>query len=312
MSNLKLIQLNGSKEKVEKEGKVKVMIIENPLGIIVRKDGTAEEIFIDKKLDIDNIDWKPFKQYIKTKGRGDIERECDWEMPDGMLVSMFGWTKGKEENINKLEVPPPVDMELYYGDLIFIATIKGFPICFNIEKFEEFYSEAFGGFEDIEDSDEEANDEYDEGDDDSFIVEDHDSEPEDSEESEEEAGESETESEESEQSENEQSENEQSENEQSENEQREEEVGETESDDSEFEYRSLMEEEQNSDEVKILENEIEKITEEQIIENCLGELFVGFANNELCILSRIEEEERYGEEIELNGNKIVLVPFEDD
>jgi len=215
MSNLKLIQLNGSKEKIEKESKVKVMKVDKPLGIIVRKDGTAEEIFIDKKLDIDNIDWKPFKQYIKSKGRGDIERECDWEMPDGMIVSMFGWVKGKEEFINKLEVPPPVDMELYYGDLIFIATIKNIPIHFNIEKFEEFYSEAFGGFEDIEDSDDEANDEYDEGDDegddDSFIVEDHESEPEDSEESEEEAGE--TESSETESSENEQSDSEHSEDE---------------------------------------------------------------------------------------------------
>jgi hypothetical protein len=303
MSNLKLIQLNSLKEKIEKEGKVKVMKIENPIGIIVRKDGTAEEIFIDKKLDVDNIDWKPFKQYIKTKGRGDIERECDWEMPDGMLVSMFGWVKGKEENINKLEVPPPVDMELYYGDLIFIATIKGFPICFNIEKFEEFYSEAFGGFEDIEDSDEEANDEYDEeGDDDSFIVEDHESEPEDSEESEEEAGETETESEEETETENEHSESEQNESE----------AGETNSENSELEYRSLTEEEQNSDEVKILENEIEKITEEQIIENCLGELFIGFANDELCILSGTEDEERYGEEIEINGNKIVLVPLEEE
>jgi len=71
-----------------------------------------------------------------------------------------------------------------------------------------------------------------------------------------------------------------------------------------------MTEEGDSDEVKKLQEEIEKISEEQIIEHCLGDMFVGFANDELCILCRIEDDERYGEEININGNKIVLIPFE--
>jgi len=294
MSGLKLVQLNASsKTKDEKSEKVKVMKIEKPLGIIVRIDSTAEEFLLEKKFDIDNIDWKPIKSIIKTKGKGEIDRECDWEMPDGLTISMFGWTKGKEENINKLEVPPPVDMELFYGDLIFIATLNGLPIHFNIEKFEEFYSEAFGGFEDIEDSDSEPNDEYDEGDDcegddcDSFIVEDHDSEPNISD-SESEAGETETEDE--------LSEDELSEDEHSES----------------FEYRSLTEEELESEEVKKIQEIIDKITEEQIIENCLGSLYVGFANEDLCILSKTSEEERWGEEIEINGNKVVMVPCDEE
>lgn len=298
MSNLKVIQVGEtSKVKEEKTGKIKVMKIEKPMGIIVRTDGVAEEILLEKGLDVDNINWEPFKMWIKTKGKGGIDRECDWEMPNGLLVSMFGWTKGKEEIINKFELPPPVDMELYYGDLIFIGTIKGLPINFNIEKFEEFYSEAFGGFEDLEDNESEPDEQYEDSD--SFIIEDHDSEPE-------------SETTEEEDNGDELSEIEDSEIEDSENEHCETEESDSEDSLSEFEYRSLMEEELESDEVKKLKDEIEKISEDEIIENCLGNLYVGYANDELCILSETVEDERWGEEIKIRGIKVVLVPSREE
>ena len=73
---------------------------------------------------------------------------------------LLGFNEEKNNNENKYELPPPIDNNLYFGDL-FICKIdenNNF-IDTNIEDFQVFYNKQFGGFYDIEFSSNEEEDE---------------------------------------------------------------------------------------------------------------------------------------------------------
>ena len=73
---------------------------------------------------------------------------------------LLGFNKEKNDNENKYELPPPIDNNLYFGEL-FICKIddnNNF-VDTNIEEFQAFYNKQFGGFYDIEFSSNEEEDE---------------------------------------------------------------------------------------------------------------------------------------------------------
>lgn len=62
----------------------------------------------------------------------------------------IGGLNGRESNINKHELPPPIDNNLYYGHIIVIKTDKEKNLL-NLSKkeYQSFYEKQFGGFEDL-------------------------------------------------------------------------------------------------------------------------------------------------------------------
>ena len=66
---------------------------------------------------------------------------------------------GKAGKENKTE--PPLDTQLYFGNIIVIAHTDGEVTDLPVEEYQEFYNSAFGGFEDLgaEDSWSEEDDE---------------------------------------------------------------------------------------------------------------------------------------------------------
>jgi hypothetical protein len=77
-----------------------------------------------------------------------------WSMGD-YNIETYGYVDGKERMINRLELPPPIDQNLYYNELIFVCKNKENNIInFDDYKFEEFYNEIFEGFEDLIDDEE--------------------------------------------------------------------------------------------------------------------------------------------------------------
>lgn len=141
--------------------------------IVLNINGDITEISIKQNLDIDNLDNKFVKNILKNKGIGNIERQCDWELENNIIFSIFGWSNGKSGTENKHELPPPVDEDLLFGDMLIIKTILGKVYDLSKEDYANFYELAFGGFEDLgsDDSDFSDDDEYDEND--SFIVSDN-------------------------------------------------------------------------------------------------------------------------------------------
>lgn len=71
---------------------------------------------------------------------------------DGESVEVYGYKTGEEKNINKLELADTDD--LYYDDLVFcVKNDDGEYQDFESNEFEDFYETIFGGFEDLDESD---------------------------------------------------------------------------------------------------------------------------------------------------------------
>jgi len=142
--------------------------------ICLNIDGTIRELSIKSTISPDDfsINDIPTEALIK-KGKGDLERECNFNYNDH-IISLFAWCDGKAGNENKHELPPPVDNELYFGNMFCLLTKDNKLVDFNTDFYMEFYESAFGGFEDLgsEDSYSE-DDEDDNGSDlDDFVVDD--------------------------------------------------------------------------------------------------------------------------------------------
>ncbi len=84
----------------------------------------------------------------------------------GTTLFLFGTKEGKAGTENKHELPPPLDSELFFGDILLMASKNSAsfsnPIPFTSQEYETFYTKMFEGFEDLDDED----DDEDEGDED--------------------------------------------------------------------------------------------------------------------------------------------------
>ena len=84
---------------------------------------------------------------------------------DANTLHLFGYSTGKAGTENKHELPPPFDEILCFGDILLVASPlgKGWsrPVSFTPEQYETFYNKQYGGFEDIEESDEDDESELD-------------------------------------------------------------------------------------------------------------------------------------------------------
>lgn len=74
-------------------------------------------------------------------------------------LHLFGYQKGKAGTENKHELPPPHDGILLFGDVLVLTSTTGDsyskPVAFTTEEYEAFYTSAFGGFEDLDEEEEE-------------------------------------------------------------------------------------------------------------------------------------------------------------
>ena len=94
---------------------------------------------------------------IKSKGHDDIERECDFDWNNN-LISMYCWSEGSESKINKHDLPPQLIMNCN-GDILVLRHNNGNLIDLSKDNYNQFYEDAFGGFEDIEEDEEISSDE---------------------------------------------------------------------------------------------------------------------------------------------------------
>jgi hypothetical protein len=87
-----------------------------------------------------------------------------WEFENNLKVLIYGLESGLEKDINKHELPEPLENSLLYGDIIVQMKVDNELVDFDKEDYNEFYEEMFGGFEDIENTEDEEDiqdDDYD-------------------------------------------------------------------------------------------------------------------------------------------------------
>ena len=93
------------------------------------------------------------------KNNKNINRLNIWTYENIDFV-LYGCKNGSAGEENKFELPPPVDCELYFNDLYFIKYENNNIVDLDKNTFNEFYENCFGGFEDIENTDDEEEEEY--------------------------------------------------------------------------------------------------------------------------------------------------------
>jgi hypothetical protein len=91
------------------------------------------------------------QKYLKKKTEADYIGSYPYKSKH---LHLFGYSKGKAGTENKHELPPPHDNGLYFGDILVVCSSfedsYNQPIPFKPEEYEAFYTNAFGGFEDLD------------------------------------------------------------------------------------------------------------------------------------------------------------------
>ena len=132
-------------------------------------------IIIDKNsaLKVTTVrDFKEDELYKKCsfKKADGFLKQTEWSIKlDGKkyLISLFAKTEGKANTENKYDFPPPVDTILYFGTCALVGKILNSDgtvdyITLTLELWEKIYEKWFGGFENLDETcieDEEEEDE---------------------------------------------------------------------------------------------------------------------------------------------------------
>jgi len=77
-------------------------------------------------------------------------------------VELWAKDNGRAGTENKYELPPPVDTPLYFGTMALVARDEDGQLCdLEIDGWQKLYDALFGGFEDLDGSESEEEDELD-------------------------------------------------------------------------------------------------------------------------------------------------------
>ena len=124
--------------------------------VLIEKNGDLKGMNV-KELSRDNL----YKKCGFKKSNGFDKRFC-WELElNSVHYNIEIWSKkeGKAGSENKYDLPPPVDKDLYYGTMALIAFTKEGFVDLELELWKEMYEKLFGGFEDLNDTEEKSEDE---------------------------------------------------------------------------------------------------------------------------------------------------------
>tara|TARA_A100001011_G_C14129835_1_gene764947 strand:+ start:204 stop:914 length:711 start_codon:yes stop_codon:yes gene_type:complete len=119
--------------------------------IIVDKTGKCSEKKC-KNFDIDQI----HKLCKLKKASKHFKKRHTWKISNDFYVSVYCKSNGRAGSENKYELPPPVDEELYFNNIVIVRHIEeeiNSENCENIsvEEWQTVYEKLMGGFETLGD-----------------------------------------------------------------------------------------------------------------------------------------------------------------
>jgi len=116
--------------------------------VVVETNGNLKKTLF-KNFNEDNL----YKK-CNLKKPDDFEKKTEWNVKiDGTKynITLFAKEKGRANNENKYDFPPPVDQTLYFGNcVLFAKNIDGDYIDLDIELWNKIYEKLFGGFESLD------------------------------------------------------------------------------------------------------------------------------------------------------------------
>jgi len=128
--------------------------------VIVKKTGVLGELDWKKNMDLTDI----YKKCGFRKNK-DFGKRHTWKLSDSEYVSIYSKDSGRANTENKYELPPPLDTPLYFGSLAIIKHTEETPSnenCedFTVQEWKTMYDKLMGGFEDLDEEEEESEEEY--------------------------------------------------------------------------------------------------------------------------------------------------------
>ena len=128
--------------------------------VIVKKTGVLGELDWKKNVDLDSI----YKKCGFRKNK-DFGKRHTWKISDEQYVSLYSKDNGRANTENKYELPPPIDSPLYFGSLAIVKHTEAEPTntnCIDLtgEEWKKIRENLMGGFEDLDEEEEESEEEY--------------------------------------------------------------------------------------------------------------------------------------------------------
>lgn len=128
---------------------------QNQTFIIIEKTGAIKEVFV-KSITVEEL----YKKCGFRKEEG-FENRNTWDnvkVGNHMYnVQLWGKIDGKANTENKYDFPPPFDTQLLFGNCALVQVDKkGSFMSLNKDQWLKIYESLFGGFEDIDNEDEDV------------------------------------------------------------------------------------------------------------------------------------------------------------
>ena len=119
-------------------------------------------LIVDKNANIKETKIKDFTEeelYKKCsfKKQDGFKKQTEWNVkigPQKYLIHLFAKTDGKANTENKYDFPPPVDTQLFFGNVALVGYKKEEDqsssfVSLTTDLWEKIYEKLFGGFEDL-------------------------------------------------------------------------------------------------------------------------------------------------------------------
>ena len=117
--------------------------------VLIKKNGTI----VEKR--VKSFAFEHVYKYTGTKSSNGFQHLHTWKIKKGNFVHIFGKREGRSNNINKMELPPPIDTPIFYGTLCLVKSGSKKRVdvsdvtSYSAEQWNKDYETLFGGFEDI-------------------------------------------------------------------------------------------------------------------------------------------------------------------
>lgn len=128
--------------------------------VIVKKTGVLDELDWKKNVDLVSI----YKKCGLRKNKDFCKRHT-WKISEDQYISLYSKDNGRANTENKYELPPPIDSPLYFGSLAIVKHTEADPTntnCIDLtgEEWKKIRENLMGGFEDLDEDEEESEEEY--------------------------------------------------------------------------------------------------------------------------------------------------------
>ena len=120
--------------------------------ILVNKNASLTE------KSVKNFDLSTLYKKCSLKSEANFEKRHTWNV-DGCFYSVYAKDNGRSNSENKYDLPPPVDEELYFNTMAIIKHMEQEATNVTvadliISEWDKVYEKLFGGFEDLDHSEE--------------------------------------------------------------------------------------------------------------------------------------------------------------